>query len=165
MEEFEISPDVRERLELVGELIIFGISPDKADGLSNAEMRLLEMHGPGFSALLEGRGLPRGFAAHLMKDVIPDMQKVRDDPVAREEVRLTIARYLSDPRKMDTLYRPGGDTYSDILNRAANGTGMFRETSHHGSGGAGNALPVVDNVMPIGFERAPRAGRARRQRL
>jgi len=163
VEEFEISPEVRERLELIGELIIFGVSPDKADGLSDAEMRLLEQHGPGFSALLEGRGLPPGFAAHLMKDVIPDMQKVRDDPAAREEVRLTIARYLNDPRKLDSLYRPGGDTYSDILNRAANGNGMFRETAHSGTGSAMNPSHVIDNVMPIGFERAPRAGRARRK--
>jgi hypothetical protein len=148
VEEFVIPDEVRNVLPAVGGAILLGISPDKADGLSDAEMRELERMGPGFFSLLEGRQLPEGFAKHFRDEVLRDMRLIRQDPAAREAARREIQRVLVDPQLRDQLYRPGGPTFSDILQdeaRKANG-GFFRTPAKPGE-----------------RQRAARAGRNRRQ--
>jgi len=147
MEDFAIPEGVRDRLDLVGETIIYAISPDKVDGLSDLELGLLKAHGTSFFKMMEGRGLPSGFAKHFHNDVLVDIEKVRRDEVARAAVRERIRGIISDPKELDSLYRPGGTTYSEILHDAARHaeTGMFRTPAQPGE-----------------FQRANRAGRNRR---
>lgn len=128
----EIPDEVRERLDLVGESIIWAISPDLVDGFSDVEVRVFKEYGPSFFRVLEGRQLPPGFSRHFKDDVLPDIEKVRRDAVARDAVRREIRAILDDPARMDQLYRPGGPTFSDILHKGANhvDTGMFRTPAH-----------------------------------
>jgi len=127
-EEINIPDRVRDQLWNVGEIIIFAISPDRADGLSDAEMEMLKRAGPNFFSLIEGRTLPEGFSEHFRDDVIPDLERIRHDAVAREYVRNEIRRIMQTPSEMAKLYRPGGITYSDILHNGARhvNEGMFR---------------------------------------
>lgn len=147
MDEFSIPDGVRDRLDLVGQTIVYAISPDKVDGFSDLELALLKQHGPNFFKVLEGRGLPSDFSKHFKNDVIPDIERVRRDGVAREAVRDRILGIINDPKELDALYRPGGTTYSDILHDAARHvqTGAFRTSANPGE-----------------FPRAMRAGRNRR---
>ncbi len=126
--EFDLPDRVRDQLWNVGELIIFAISPDKADGLSDAEMAILKKAGPPLFSLLEGRGLPNGFSSHFSGDVIPDLERIRHDAVAREAVRDEIRRIMQDPEEMRRLYTGKGTTFSDILHTGARhvNEGMFR---------------------------------------
>lgn len=115
-------------LTVVGDIIYLAISPDIADGLSDAEFESLKELGPAFfelymltdrlGAMPEGAKLPPGFAEHFKNDVLPNIEKVRNDPSAREQVRSEIRDTLKSPAKLDRLYREGGDTYSDMLARA-----------------------------------------------
>lgn len=132
MDEFTLPEGVRAMLPMVGESLILAISPDKADGLSDAELALFRAAGPKLFEVLEGKALPHGFSVHFKDEVIRDISKVRDDPAVRDSVRSELLAVLRDPEKMKSLYTPGGDTFSDILNRGATRgteqTGMFRES-------------------------------------
>lgn len=109
----------------VGALLYLAASPDLVDGLSDVEFQILKEHGPELFQLYEllGRGniipegyrLPSGFAKHFEKDVIPDLEAVRSNPAARDEFRSSLRGILSDPRGVESLYRPGGKTYSGEL--------------------------------------------------
>lgn len=156
VEEFSIPDEVRNMLPYVGGSIILGISPDKADGLSDIELRELERLGPGFFSILEGRQLPHGFAEHFRDEVLRDMRAIRNDPAAREMVRKEIQRILADPELRDRLYRPGGITFSDILEKGAARAhgGFFRTPAQQGE--AEKIRTGMD------FARSPRAGRNRR---
>jgi hypothetical protein len=148
MEEFTIPDEVRDLLPGVGGSIILGISPDRADGLSDAEMAALERFGPGFFSILEGRQLPEGFAQHFKDDVLKDMKLIRNDPHVRDIVRKELFRYLNDPKLRDTLYTRGGPTFSEILESNARHAheGMFRTPARPGE-----------------MEKATRAGKNRKR--
>jgi hypothetical protein len=108
----------------VASLIYQAVSPDKYDGLSDAEYLALVNNGiPLFELWELGKrvglpGLPQGFAKHFRNDVIPDITQVRADPVARQLVREQLEAILNDPERIAGLYREGGDTFSEILDAA-----------------------------------------------
>jgi len=119
-------------LATVGGVLYLALSKDTLDGLSDEEFKLLKDNGPAFFQLLslldrtgaipEGYRLPPGFAEHFTNDVLPDIEKVRDNPSARRQVRSEISDTLKSNRKLDELYTRGGDTYSDMLRRSVHDT-------------------------------------------
>jgi len=116
-------------LAAVGSALYLAASPDMVDGLSDAEFKVLKnlgvpyfdimekvaIRGPGIP---EGYGLPTGFAKHYGEEVIPDLEKVRASPHAREAFRREVRAILGDQSKLDKLYRPGGTTFSEELRKA-----------------------------------------------
>jgi len=165
----ELSPDVRDRgLEAVGGAIITGISPDLYDGLSEAEFRAMERHAPEFFESWIGRhvGLPKGFDAHYRDDVIPDMRTIRDNPLARDGARQELRDLLADSTRVKNLYRPGGDTFSEILDKWAGRVtdqGFTRgDTNVSPTVRAGSVSELTEMDQRGMFRRAPRAGRNRR---
>jgi hypothetical protein len=128
----QLPTNVREAgLRTVGAILYLAASPDEADGLSDIEFLELKSRGPEFfktyqlvqRVLPEGVQLPPGFAEHFTRDVLPDLERVRNDPGARNQFRSEVRDALSSPGKLDKLYTPGGDTFSDMLHRAAEQSG------------------------------------------
>lgn len=118
----------------------------------------MERHAPEFFESWIGRhvGLPKGFDAHYRDDVIPDMRIIRDNPMARDGARQELRDLLADQSRVKNLYREGGETYSEILDKWANRVedGHFSRVDS----------PITDlKGEETGmFRRAPRAGRNRR---
>jgi hypothetical protein len=169
----ELSPDVRDRgLEAIGGAIITGLSPDLYDGLSEAEFRAMEKHAPEFFESWIGRhvGLPKGFDAHYRDDVLPDMRMIRGNALARDGARQELRDLLAEPERVKNLYKPGGETFSAILDKWADRVINDQFTR----GDYPNLSPreilmseevqrsVADRNTGM-FRRAPRAGRDRRQ--
>lgn len=124
----ELPRSVREAgLRTVAAILFLAASKQAADGLSDLEFLQLKEAGPRFFELygLTQRVLPQeiqlppGFAEHFSRDVLPDLERVRDDPSAQRQFRSEIRDVLSSNAKLDKLYTPGGDTFSDMLHRAA----------------------------------------------
>jgi hypothetical protein len=114
-------------LTSVGLALILAASPDKFDGISDAEFHLLEKLGTGFGIYeLLGRlgvpdsfRLPEGFAKHFSNEVIPDLSIIRQDKEMIEAFRKELKYVLSHPEVRANLYRKGGVTYSDIATHVA----------------------------------------------
>jgi hypothetical protein len=124
----ELPRDVREAgLRTVGAILFLAASKKEADGLSDLEYELLRSNGPAFfetyglvqRVLPQDVQLPAGFAEHFTRDVLPDLDRVRNCDACRNQFRSEVQDTLSSPNKLDKLYEPGGDTYSDMLHRAA----------------------------------------------
>lgn len=118
-------------LAAVGSALYLAASPDMVDGLSDSEFKVMKdvgvpyfdimekvsLRGPGVPA---GYGLPKGFAQHYRDDVIPALEKVRANPHAREYFRKEVRAILGSQSRLNNLYRPGGQTFSEELIKAAN---------------------------------------------
>jgi len=112
----------------VGAVLYLAASPDIVDGLSDAEFQIMKTLGPAYFEIGEklnrvgsdsGFALPPGFAEHFRADVIPDLEKVRSSPAAREEFRSSLRDILGHKQELAQLYRDGGRTYSEELHKAA----------------------------------------------
>jgi hypothetical protein len=116
----------RAGLQAVAGVIYLAVSPE-ADGLSDLELQELKQHGPAWIQLTEllgrvlpeGVRLPNGFTEHFTRDVLPAIDVVRSNVGARNQVRSEIRDCVGSRQCVDSLYTPGGRTFTDILERAA----------------------------------------------
>jgi len=115
-----------EVLAAVGASLYLAASPDSFDGLSDAEFRLFQGSVSDFFSVLEKGGrvgvpenmrLPEGFANHFKNEVVPGLEIIRNDPAMRDAFRAEIKEILSHRNQVRELYRDGGKTYSDIIQR------------------------------------------------
>jgi len=134
-------------LGLLGGLIYEAISPDLVDGLSDVEFQVAKDALPKVLPLLERRQgsaiprqfqLPSGFAAHYSRDVLPDLERIRNDAVLRERTRGDLAQVFNSEGEIKALYRPGGQTYSGILQTRTSGTGNLHVGESGPISGQGN---------------------------
>lgn len=149
--------DVREAgLRTVASILYLAASPDEADGLSDLEYSQLKEKGPAFfetyglvqRVLPSEVQLPEGFAQHFVRDVLPDLERVRSDASSRNQFRSEVRDTLNSPSKMDRLYTPGGDSFSAMLERAAEHT----PNTH----GLGNPTPASFPAFGIEEDTSPR---------
>lgn len=117
-------------LAAVGSALYLAASPDMVDGLSDAEFNVMKEAGVPYFEIMEkvaqrgpgvpeGYGLPKGFAQHYRDDVIPALEKVRANPQSREYFRKEVRGILGSQQRLQNLYRRGGQTYSEELEKAA----------------------------------------------
>jgi len=120
----------------VGGVLYLAASPDEFDGLSEKEFDALKTYGPAVFGVYEQLGkvglpqnfqLPEGFANHFSKEVLSDVEIIRQDPAKREEFRREVRAVLANPSNVKNLYRGGGTTWSDIASQVAgtNRSGKF----------------------------------------
>jgi len=120
----------------VGGVLYLAASPDEFDGLSEKEFEALRTYGPAVFGVYEQLGkvglpqnfqLPEGFADHFSKEVLSDVEIIRQDPAKREEFRREVRAVLANPSNVKNLYRSGGTTWSDIASQVAgtNRSGKF----------------------------------------
>lgn len=155
---------VRDRaLAVVGKILYIAASPDKLDGLSDAEFEALRQAGPDvFSILEKGRlsindelGLPKGFSAHFKDEVLEDLRIIREDPQKRELFRAAIDEVLRDGAILNDLYTPRGTTYSDIASVIAGTfrTGEFYDVEKRPLPSAVvEVLPLMPGTRPVPVE-------------
>jgi hypothetical protein len=148
----------RAGLAAVAGVIYLAVSPDEADGLSDLELQGLKQHGPAWVQLTEllgrvlpeGVRLPNGFTEHFTRDVLPAIDVVRSNAGARNQVRSEIRDCIGSRSCIDSLYTPGGRTFTDILERASAGT--LRQTETKGtaesSGEISQQLAVPSSGKP-----------------
>lgn len=143
----------------VGKLLMLAASPDTMDGLSDMEYRNMKQGVPGVFMAWElisridersNLSLPPGFTAHFFKEVLPDIEIIRNNPEKRVAFRAAISSILNNPSELNNLYDDKGTTFSDVATIIAetNRQGEFYQAVPTLPAASAAVLPRTEAEVP-----------------